>query len=99
MGAYYNWPSSIGSPPPIAQAGTWGLALSRLDPTVNFSWLNGSPGASVGVDYFAVHWTGQVEPVYRGTYTFNTVSDDGAMLTVNGTSLVGTSCWSEQRQT
>ena len=60
------------------------LALTRIDPTIDFAWLNGSPGAGVDVDNFTARWTGQVQPLYSETYTFYTTSDDGVRLRVNG---------------
>jgi len=65
-----------------------GLALSRLDGTVNFDWAGGSPAGSIGADTFSVRWTGQVEPRYSQTYTFYTTTDDGVRLWVNGVLLV-----------
>src|SRR5262249_31759769 len=51
--------------------------LIRIDPTVNFDWGNGSPAASISVDQFTALWTGQVQPQFNETYTFNTRTDDG----------------------
>src|SRR4029453_18618114 len=61
-----------------------GAAVSRVDPTVNFSWGSGSPASAIGVDTFSARWTGQIEAPYTGAYTFYTVSDDGVRLWVNG---------------
>jgi hypothetical protein len=60
------------------------LVLTRTDPTVNFAWGTGSPGPGVQVDNFSVRWTGQVQAVATGNYTFSTTSDDGVRLWVNG---------------
>jgi hypothetical protein len=65
-----------------------GAAVSRVDPTVNFSWGSGSPASAIGVDTFSARWTGQIEAPYTGAYTFYTVSDDGVRLWVNGVQLV-----------
>ncbi|MEA5466743.1 PA14 domain-containing protein [Leptothoe sp. PORK10 BA2] len=59
------------------------LKLTRTDATVDFRWNAGSPDASIGVDTFSARWTGQVEPRYSETYTFETKSDDGVRLWVN----------------
>jgi len=59
-------------------------AIVRIDPTVNFTWLQASPGPGVAVDNFSVRWTGQVQAPVAGNYTFSTVSDDGVRLWVNG---------------
>jgi PKD repeat protein len=61
-----------------------GLALTRIDPTVNFDWGGGSPDPSIAVNTFSVRWTGQILPRFSETYTFYTVSDDGVRLWVNG---------------
>jgi PA14 domain/Galactose oxidase-like, Early set domain/Glyoxal oxidase N-terminus len=63
-------------------------ALTRVDPTVNFNWGNGSPGAGVNSSKFSVRWTGTVQAELSETYTFYTSSDDGARLWVNGVQLV-----------
>lgn len=64
------------------------LAFSRIDPTVNFDWGSGSPGASMGSDVFSVRWTGTVQPQFSETCTFYTVTDDGVRLWVNGALLI-----------
>jgi hypothetical protein len=59
--------------------------LVRTDPTINFTWPRGvSPDPLIGEETFSVRWTGKVETLYDGTYTFYTVSDDGIRLWVNG---------------
>lgn len=58
-------------------------ALTRIDPQINFSWLNSSPANEVGADDFTVRWTGKIEPQTSGTYIFYTTSDDGVRLWVN----------------
>ena len=65
-----------------------GTGLVRTDATVDFDWGNGSPTSGVGVDYFSVRWTGQVQVQFSETYTFTTQSDDGVRLWVNGQQLV-----------
>jgi hypothetical protein len=64
------------------------LALTRVDPTVDFDWGSGSAASSVNVDQFSARWTGQVQPLYSETYTFSTQSDDGIRLWVNGQQLI-----------
>ena len=65
---------------------TGGPTLTRLDSTVNFDWVTGSPDSSISADYFTARWAGQVQTLSSGTdtYTFTTISDDGARLWVNG---------------
>ena len=62
--------------------------VSRLDPTVNFDWGNGSPDPLIGVDTFSVRWAGQIQPLYSETYTFYTTTDDGVRLWVNNQLLI-----------
>jgi hypothetical protein len=76
-GAYFNGTKPAGNP-----------VLSRIDPTVDFNWGKGAPGAGMDRDAFLVRWTGQVKPRHSETYTFYTVTDGGAKLWVNGTLLI-----------
>ena len=64
------------------------LRVTRIDPTVNFNWVLGSPDPSVGVDTFSVRWTGRVQPQYNQTYTFHATTDDGVRLWVNGVQII-----------
>ncbi len=77
-GQYYSGQTNFSGAP----------TLSRLDPTVNFDWVAGSPDPSIAVDRFTVRWAGQVEPFTTETYTFYTTTDDGVKLWVNGALLV-----------
>ncbi|WP_273844813.1 PA14 domain-containing protein [Rubrobacter calidifluminis] len=65
-----------------------GTQVSRVDPTVNFDWGNGSPDPAIGPDTFSARWTGQIEAPVSGDYTFTTTSDDGVRLFVNGQELI-----------
>jgi hypothetical protein len=65
-----------------------GATVSRTDATVNFNWGNGSPSPSIGPDTFSARWTGQVQAIESGSYRFQTVSDDGVRLWVNGQQLI-----------
>jgi Glycoside hydrolase family 44/PA14 domain/Fibronectin type III domain len=65
-----------------------GATVSRIDPTVNFNWGSGAPAAGIGPDRFSARWTGQVQAVEAGTYTFRTNSDDGVRLWVDGRLLI-----------
>lgn len=64
------------------------LNLTRRDQTIDFEWQLGSPDPSIAPDHFAVRWRGQIEPEFSETYTFYTISDDGARLWVNGKLLI-----------
>jgi len=67
------------------------LATSRVDPKVDFWWgrsvpanTDGTPIKGIGAEHFSIRWTGQVEALESGTYSFTTNTDDGARLWVNG---------------
>ncbi len=64
------------------------LALTRIDPQINFAWGNGEPDPAVGADNFSCRWTGEVEAAFTETYTFYTMSDDGVRLWIDGQQLV-----------
>ena len=67
-----------------------GMALSnahfqRIDHKIDFNYGTLSPDtAQLGNDTFSVRWDGWVVPDSTGSYTFYTLSDDGARLSVNG---------------
>ncbi len=65
-----------------------GTNYQRVDPVVNFDWLEGSPAPGISSDTFSVRWTGFVQPRYSQTYTFYTLTDDGVRLWVNGQLLI-----------
>lgn len=71
--------------------------ISRVDAALNFEWAGGSPHPSMGVETFAVQWTGQVVPRYSEVYTFYTHSDDGVKLWVNNQLLIDN--WTEHAYT
>jgi PA14 domain/K319L-like, PKD domain len=73
------------------------LALTRVDPTVNFNWGSGAPASGVTADNFSVRWTGRVQASVSGTYRFTTVSDDGIRLWVNGVQLINN--WTDHAAT
>lgn len=77
VGRYYNNMSFSGAP-----------ALVRTDATVNFDWSTGSPGTGVNADNISIRWTGTVKVATTGSYTFQTSSDDGVRLYVNGALLI-----------
>ncbi|HXT40478.1 MAG TPA: chitobiase/beta-hexosaminidase C-terminal domain-containing protein [Candidatus Angelobacter sp.] len=71
--------------------------LTRIDPTVNTNWGNGSPDPSITADHFTVLWTGQVQPQFNETYTFYTTTDDGVRLWVNNQLIINQ--WIDQGPT
>ena len=73
------------------------LVLTRVDPTVNFTWGTASPAAGVTADNFSVRWTGRVQAPVTGTYRFTTVSDDGIRLWINGVRVINN--WTDHSST
>ena len=65
-----------------------GPTITRVDKTVNFDWAGGSPDPSMASDNFSVRWTGFVKPTFSETYTFQTSTDDGVRLWINGVQLI-----------
>src|SRR5262249_16479524 len=60
-------------------------ALSRVDSTIDFDWVTGSPDTSfINTNTFTVRWSGQLQPEWPQHYTFYTLTDDGVRLWVNG---------------
>lgn len=62
--------------------------VTRIDPTIDFTWGGGAPTTALGADTFSVRWSGFVQPRYTESYTFYTLSDDGVRLTVNGQRII-----------
>ncbi|MCL7945984.1 DUF6701 domain-containing protein [Marinobacter sp. ATCH36] len=57
--------------------------LTRLDPTINFNWGNGSPDPAINDNQFAVQWQGTIEVPETGNYEFIARTDDGVRLWVD----------------
>jgi YVTN family beta-propeller protein len=65
-----------------------GTAVLQRTEAVNFGWGSGSPGTVVLKDKFSVRWTGTVEASSSGEFQFQTSSDDGVRLWVNGVQVI-----------
>jgi hypothetical protein len=77
VGTYYEGMELSGAP-----------SLTRVDPTVDFDWADGSPDEMVPTDQFSARWTGQVQAPVSGFYRFAAGSDDGVRLSVGGQLLI-----------
>ena len=73
---YFNNVSLSGTP-----------VLTRTE-AVDFDWGTGAPASGVNADNFSVRWTGTVQAPLGGAFRFQTVSDDGVRLWVNGVQLI-----------
>jgi len=76
VGQYFNNATLTGTP-----------LLTRTE-AVNFDWGTGSPGTGIPADSFSARWVGQISAPTSGSYVFQTLSDDGVRLYVNGTLLI-----------
>lgn len=86
-GDYYNNQTLTGS-----------VTATRLDGPINFDWGTGAPGpTAITVDNFSVRWNGYVHVAASGAHRFQTNSDDGVRLTVNGELLIDQ--WSDHSVT
>jgi YVTN family beta-propeller protein len=65
-----------------------GTAVLQRTEAVNFGWGSGSPATGVNKDKFSVRWTGTVEASSTGQFQFQTSSDDGVRLWVNGVQVI-----------
>lgn len=67
--------------------------ITRVDPVVDSDsqWPGGDPdgaGTLMTSTNFSVRWTGKVQAQFTETYTFQTLTDDGVRLWVNGQLLI-----------
>ncbi len=86
-GAYYNSSAALINAGYNATSlfSPTALKLTRVDPTVDYTWTGTSPSPGVvNTTNFTVRWTGQVLPQYSETYYFVARTDDGVKLWVNG---------------
>ena len=74
-----------------------GAAVLVRTEAVNFNWGSASPGASVNTDNFSARWTGTIAPAASGSYRFQTNSDDGVRVWVNGVRVINN--WTDHAPT
>jgi hypothetical protein len=70
--------------------------LQRVE-GINFDWGSGSPGPGVATNSFSARWTGQIEIPATGSYRFQTLSDDGVRVYVDGVRIINN--WSNHSAT
>jgi YVTN family beta-propeller protein len=79
----------------IALTGT--PVLTRNE-AVDFGWGSGSPATGVvNINNFSARWNGTFYAATTGSYRFQTVSDDGVRLWVNGVQVINN--WSDHAAT
>ncbi len=71
-GEYFNNLTLSGTP-----------ALTRTE-AIDFTWGFDPPGGTLGGDNYSVRWTGELLAPSTGAYRFETFSDDGVRVWVNG---------------
>jgi hypothetical protein len=65
-----------------------GATVRRNDATIDFNWLSGAPVSGIDPGTYSVRWTGEIQPVETGTYTFKTTADEGIRVWINGQLLI-----------
>ena len=58
------------------------VLLTRVDPTLDFSWGDHPPAEGLPRDNFSVRWTGSFVPKQSGDYTFRAWADDRLSLKI-----------------
>ena len=65
-----------------------GSVVIRLDETIDFDWSIGEPAPGVGIDYFGVAWSGEVEAPATGDFVFAVEADESAILSIDNQTIV-----------
>ena len=85
LARYYN----ASTPQPLPDGDP---VFIRTEPNISFAsgdnFGNGSPDPSVNSDNYSGVWTGMITVPQTGTYRFDTNTDDGAFVFVNGLQVV-----------
>jgi len=58
------------------------ILLTRVDPTLDFSWGTHAPAERLPSDQFSVRWSGSFVPRQSGAYTFTLRADDRISLKI-----------------
>ncbi len=86
VGEYADYSGGVPDPP---ESPFQKVALTRIDPGINFNWGSASPEPDViNPDDFAVRWTGELEVPLSGKYTFEVSPDGGVLLWINGVEIL-----------
>jgi len=82
VGEYFNNSDLSGNP-----------VVTRVDPAIDFNWLNGAPSGGMASDNFTARWTGYFVAPETGTYQFGCHADDGVRIWVNNQLLFDNWTW------
>jgi len=75
-----------------------GTPTVTVVPQVDFDWMTFAPSVpGIPADNWSARWSGMVYAPVTGTYTFQTVSDDGVRLWIDGQQLINS--WTTQPAT
>src|SRR5262249_6713305 len=73
------------------------LALTRIDPAINFTWNNVPPAPGMATTNYSIRWTGQLEALNTRPTMIYTKSDDGVRLIIDGKTVIDN--WSDHNLT
>jgi formylglycine-generating enzyme required for sulfatase activity len=62
--------------------------VQRIDPAIDFVWVNDPPETEVPADGFSIRWTGWLKAPLPGDYTLTLASDDGVRLWIDDQLLI-----------
>jgi hypothetical protein len=61
---------------------------TRVDPRIDWLWGDGTPDPDLGYDDFSIRWSGWIKIPVTGRYRFQTETDDGVRLYIDGKKVV-----------
>ena len=87
-----NWQPALALPGGGGLKGTYframdesrGIAIERVDPTIQFDWKDQQPYKGMNRDRFQILWEGHLVPPVSGNYRFRMEVDDKATLKIDG---------------
>lgn len=65
-----------------------GESFTRVDPKIDFNWMDRDPAAGFSRSRYAVRWQGQFRVEHSETYTFHAVGDEPLRIWVEGRPLI-----------
>lgn len=64
------------------------IKLTRVDPTIDFNWQNGSPDPAVPKETYTVRWSGTLHAPLTGRYRFFADADDEMSVYIAGQRII-----------